>query len=51
MTAFLIQIFEFQTAANALTLLIIEYIRRQSPELRTTNDPMGQKLREELREL
>jgi hypothetical protein len=37
---FSIQIFEFQTAGNALSSRIVEHIRRQSPELRTTNGPL-----------
>jgi hypothetical protein len=41
------QIFELQTAANTLTSRIVEHIRHQSPELRATNDPILQALREE----
>jgi hypothetical protein len=43
------QIFELQAAANALTSRIVEHIRHQSPELRATNDPIVQALREERR--
>jgi hypothetical protein len=45
------QIFELQAAANALTSRIVEHIRYQSPELRATNDPILQALREELRQM
>jgi hypothetical protein len=45
---FSIQIFELQAAVSALTSRIVEHIRRQSPKLRATNDPIVQALREEL---
>jgi hypothetical protein len=48
---FSIQRFELQATANALTSRIVEHIRHQSPELRTTNDLMVQKLHEERRQL
>jgi hypothetical protein len=44
---FLIQTGELQAAANALTSRILEHIRRQFPELRTTNDLMVQNLHED----
>jgi uncharacterized NAD(P)/FAD-binding protein YdhS len=45
------QIFELQAAANALISRIVEHIRHQSPELRATNDPIVQALREEQRQM
>jgi hypothetical protein len=48
---FSLQSFELQAAANALTCRVAEHIRCQSPEFRTTNDPMVQKLHEERRQL
>jgi uncharacterized NAD(P)/FAD-binding protein YdhS len=45
------QIFELQAAANALTSRIVMHIRHESPELRATNDPIVQALREERRQI
>jgi hypothetical protein len=45
--SFSTQIFELEAAAHALTSRIVEHIRHQSPELRATNDPIVQALRDE----
>jgi hypothetical protein len=49
--SFSTQIFELQAAANALASRIVEHIRHQSPELRATNDPILQALREERQQM